>query len=131
MMTIMASLEGADTDIRYTITVLSHVQFEMENQPQRGSHSKTVFPPKIIVAMIAVLSRLQVTGALTSRSSGGNHTYPTFMTNPQYRLQLRPNLTGEGSNENDRTPVFISAKGPRDLPLNVKVIWSNGQRVTE
>lgn len=80
---------------------------------------------------MTLLSYPQFTGSLTSRSSGGNHTYPTFMTNPQYRLQLRPNLTGEGSDKNDRTRVCISAKGPRDLPLNVKVIWSDGQRVTE
>ena len=53
------------------------------------------------------------------------------MMNPQYRLQLRPNLSGEGSNENVRTLVSFSAKGPKHLPLNVKIIWSNGQRVTE
>ncbi|KAF8523246.1 cysteine proteinase [Gautieria morchelliformis] len=112
-MSIITSLEGSDTDVRYTITVLSHGEVVIENRSYNAVHSKTV------------------TGSLTSRSSGGNHTYPTFMTNPQYRLQLRPNLTGEGSNENDRTQVCISVKGPKELPLNVKIIWSNGQRVTE
>ena len=53
------------------------------------------------------------------------------MNNPQYRLQLRPDLSGEGSNMNLRAPVCFSAKGPKDLPLNVKIIWSKGHRVTE
>lgn len=43
MMTVITSLEGADTDIPYTITVLSHMEVLMEKQPQRGSHCKMVF----------------------------------------------------------------------------------------
>lgn len=42
-MSIVTSLEGADADVRYTITVLSHMEIVMENRPQRGVHTKTVF----------------------------------------------------------------------------------------
>ncbi|KAF8589518.1 cysteine proteinase [Ramaria rubella] len=111
--TIVPSLAGTETNVRYTITILSHVEVTLESQRQRGFHSETV------------------TGSLTSRSSGGNHTYPTFMTNPQYRLRLRPDALEQGNSNNVRTSFCFAAKGPKDLPLNVKIIWSNGQRVTE
>lgn len=44
-MSIVTSLEGADADVRYTITVLSHMEIVMENRPQRGVHTKTVSFP--------------------------------------------------------------------------------------
>jgi len=53
------------------------------------------------------------------------------MNNPQYKLNIRPAASGEGSDPNVRVPFIVSAKGPRDLPLNVKIVWSNGSRVTE
>ncbi|KAF8526006.1 hypothetical protein BU17DRAFT_41274 [Hysterangium stoloniferum] len=111
--TLIASLEGAENDIRYTITVLSHVEVTLERKSKRGFYCNTV------------------TGTLTSRTSGGNHTYPTFMTNPQYSLTLRTDATGEVSHANHRAPFCFSVKGTKDVPFNIKLVWSNGQRVTE
>ena len=50
------------------------------------------------------------------------------MTNPQYRLRLH---AGTGVPENTKAPFHFSVDGPKDLPLNLKIVWAKGQRVTE
>lgn len=125
-------MEGALADVRYTLTILSDAEIALEPRSQRGFYPKTAglhfygtFPSNFNFP-------IQVTGNLSIRSSGGNHTYPTFMNNPQYKLNIRPAASGEGSDPNVRAPFIVSAKGPRDLPLNVKIVWSSsGTRVTE
>ncbi|KIJ32558.1 hypothetical protein M422DRAFT_35773 [Sphaerobolus stellatus SS14] len=63
---------------------------------------------------LTILSDVEITGSLSSHSSGGNHTYPTFMNNPH--------------DPKTRVPFCFTVKGPKDLPLNAKIVWSTRVR---
>jgi calpain-7 len=74
----------------------------------------------------AVVTGKKVTGSFTSKTAGGNRTYPTFMINPQYRLWLHPsNLKSE------KAKVTLTLQAGKDLPVNVAMVWSQGQRISE
>ena len=74
--------------------------------------------------------RKEISGSLSSRNSGGNSSFPTFFTNPQYSFVIRssgrsaPWLGG-------RSDVRFLLQGDRNVPLNIKVLWSGGNRITE
>lgn len=73
------------------------------------------------------LITFQVEGSLTSKNSGGNSTYPSFMNNPQYHLRLRQADLPAG-----KADVRLVVEGPRDVPLNVLLVRSpSGERVTK
>lgn len=69
-----------------------------------------------------------ISGTLTSKTSGGNYTLPTYMINPQYCLRV-PAITQDG--RSGKTCVKVSLHAPRDLPINVVVTWGRGKRVFE
>jgi len=71
----------------------------------------------------------RISGALTSKTSGGNYTLPTYMINPQYCLRVLPATTQDGPS--GKTRVKASIHAPRDLPINVVVTWGRGKRVFE
>jgi calpain-7 len=133
LFTIVASIESASTDVRYTLTILSDADIAIDPVSSRGFHSKPVIIiPFMTISLRAHLFYLQISGNLSTRTSGGNHTYPTFMLNPQYKLTIRPSTSTQGNElVNLRAPLIVSAKGPKDLPLNVKVVWTADGRVTE
>ncbi|KAI0279076.1 hypothetical protein BGY98DRAFT_933386 [Russula aff. rugulosa BPL654] len=68
----------------------------------------------------------RISGTLTSKTSGGNYTLPTYMINPQYCLRV-PATTQDGPS--GKTRVKASLHAPRDLPINVVVTWGRGKRV--
>jgi calpain-7 len=70
----------------------------------------------------------RISGTLTSKTSGGNYTLPTYMINPQYCLRV-PATTQDG--RSGKTRVKASLHAPRDLPINVVVTWGRGKRVFE
>lgn len=70
----------------------------------------------------------RISGTLTSKTSGGNYTLPTYMINPQYCLRV-PATTQDG--RSGKTRVKVSLHAPRDLPINVVVTWGRGKRVFE
>ena len=70
----------------------------------------------------------RISGTLTSKTSGGNYTLPTYMINPQYCLRV-PATTQDGPS--GKTRVKASLHAPRDLPINVVVTWGRGKRVFE
>ncbi|KIK77356.1 hypothetical protein PAXRUDRAFT_835008, partial [Paxillus rubicundulus Ve08.2h10] len=98
-------------------------------------------------------------GTLNSKNAGGNHTYPTYMLNPQWHLRIHGHSGGStgrgvastshakgplkihvggskvmgeaGRAEREKASVILSAHGPREVPLNVTGIWSSGERVVE
>ena len=54
------------------------------------------------------------------------------MNNPQYRVQIGAvGSQNTGSGDRKRVPVKLTVEGARKLPLNVKLVWSGGQRVSE
>lgn len=102
----------------------------------------------------------QVDGTLTTKNAGGNHTHPTYMLNPQWHLRIHDDNAGAGgkdalasigkasplkgfsgssktaseggrSTSGQKSVVIVSAQGPREVPLNVTVVWSSGERIVE
>jgi calpain-7 len=71
---------------------------------------------------------LRMSGILTTKTSGGNYTLPTYMINPQYRLRV-PATTQDGPSGKTRVEVLLHA--PRDVPINVVITWGRGERVFE
>ena len=61
-----------------------------------------------------------------AKNSGGNANYPTFMINPQYHMKLYPLKRGDAR---AKSSVSISLQTPREVPVNVAVAWSQGERV--
>jgi hypothetical protein len=79
-----------------------------------------------LVLILRCDSEKQVTGSFTSKTAGGNCTYPSFMINPQYRLCLHPtNLKSE------RAKLALTLQVGKDVPVNVAMVWSQGQRISE
>jgi calpain-7 len=70
----------------------------------------------------------RISGTLTSKTSGGNYTLPTYMINPQYCLRV-PATTQDGPP--GKTRIKASLRAARDLPINVVVTWGRGKRVFE
>jgi calpain-7 len=52
------------------------------------------------------------------------------MVNPQYHLRLHPEKQKQTS-LNTREKVVFTLQGPRDTPLHVTVVWSQGERIVE
>ncbi|OXB33391.1 calpain-like protease palB/RIM13 [Cryptococcus neoformans] len=89
-----------------------------------------VFAPASISLSLDRISRTlpftqRILGNLTDRSAGGHPGWPTHMTNPQYKVVVRP---GEGKNEISGRIVL---HGEKDVPWNAKLIWGKGQLVYE
>ncbi|KAL4079236.1 hypothetical protein J3A83DRAFT_4456252, partial [Scleroderma citrinum] len=76
-----------------------------------------------------------VDGNLTIKNAGGNHTYPTYMLNPQWHLRILEQepirRSGPSTSSKDKAAVILSAMGPREVPLNLTAVWSAGERVVE
>lgn len=88
------------------------------------------FAPASISLSLERISRTlpftqRISGNLTDRSAGGHPGWPTHMTNPQYKVVVRP---GEGKSE---ISGRIILHGEKDVPWNVKLIWGRGQLVYE
>lgn len=106
------------------------------------------------------LSVRQVDGTLTTKNAGGNHTHPTYMLNPQWHLRIYDENAGSSgmgaftsngkalplrgfmgnskvagmsgkSKTRQKSVVVLSGQGPREVPLNVTVVWSSGERIIE
>jgi calpain-7 len=73
---------------------------------------------------------VQMQGTFTSKTGGGNSTYPTFMVNPQYEMIIRspPSRTATVGN---KASVTLNLQSKKDVPVNVAMVWSQGSRVTE
>lgn len=56
--------------------------------------------------------------------------HPTYMINPQYLLVVHPPRR-TATSPVDTSNVRLVLHGDKDAPLNVKVLWSSGGRVTE
>lgn len=62
---------------------------------------------------------------------------PTYMINPQWRLQILPSATSSSSRTGtstggpEKAKLIVAARTERDVPLNVVVVWGQGERVFE
>jgi calpain-7 len=110
MISLNLSYDGSFDDIGFTVTAYSGFGMEWDG-PLR------VLP-----------FDLRISGTLTTKTSGGNYTLPTYMINPQYRLRV-PGTTQDGPSV--KTRVEISLHAPRDVPINAIITWGRGERVFE
>ena len=106
-----ASYDGPFDDVGFTVTAYSCLTMRWDETPRKLSFD------------------LRVSGALTAKTSGGNHTLSTYMLNPQYRLRVPPSTTQQGPSATTRIEVALHA--PRDVPVNATAIWGRGERVFE
>lgn len=74
---------------------------------------------------------MQIEATFTTKNAGGNSLYPMFMNNPQYLLRIPPHSVSRTAKVAPDTMVRAIVEGPRSMPLNVMLVWSNGERVMQ
>jgi calpain-7 len=110
MISLNISYDGSVDDIGFTVTAYSGFGMRWDG-------------PLRVLPFV-----LRASGALTTKTSGGNYTLLTYMINPQYRLRV-PGTTQDGPSA--KTRVEISLHAPRDVPINAIITWGRGERVFE
>ncbi|EJD08078.1 cysteine proteinase [Fomitiporia mediterranea MF3/22] len=109
---IVASYDGPHADVCFSVQAFcDSADLIWAVQPRRSAYERSI------------------EGAFSSRNAGGNCTYSTFMNNPQYRLRLYPDSRGSVTNQSGvmermrRSLVRLIVEGPRNIPLNVMLVW--------
>ncbi|OBZ69552.1 Calpain-like protease palB/RIM13 [Grifola frondosa] len=113
-LSMIASYDGDSDCNGFTVTVYSHHTMSWIEDSWKALYSK------------------ELEGAFTSKTGGGNPTYPTFMLNPQYHLRILPDMQGPTTGRRSakaRTSVVV--RGDRHVPMNITLVWSQGERVSE
>jgi calpain-7 len=133
-LSIFASYDGPPEEVRFTVTVYSPCEMSWNETISKILYSDTVSPfGQNLLPSLTTL--LQVYGALTSKNGGGNCSYPTFMMNPQYRFCIHPEKRkqsrSDGTRSYSKAQVVLVVQGSKDIPYNIMVVWSQGERVTE
>ncbi|KAI9568796.1 hypothetical protein HD554DRAFT_2021606, partial [Boletus coccyginus] len=121
-LSILASYDGPFDDVFFTVNVFcgADVKVRWDEDARIGD---------------SMSSRgggfsVKVDGALTTKNAGGNHTHPTYMLNPQWHFRIHDQNAGSNG-RGILSFVVLSARGPREVPLNVTVVWSSGKRICE
>lgn len=99
--------EDRNRPVAFTLTVFSQTAINLMEHPRKLPFSA------------------QVDGTFTSRTSGGNPTYRTFMHNPQYRLRLQPGVV-QGSKT-----LRMILEATKNVAIKASIVWGGGERVTE
>ncbi|KAF7289323.1 Calpain catalytic domain-containing protein [Mycena indigotica] len=115
LLSVFASYDGPTTEVGFTLSVYApscatvawdeHVQ-----TPPFSSKARAFF---------------LVEGTLMHKNAGGNSTHPTFMVNPQYHLRIKQ------SHLRKKAEIALTMQMAREVPINIVVVWSQGQRVFE
>lgn len=55
------------------------------------------------------------------------------MVNPQYHLRIHPQkgLAPDGGHAELKATVVLTCQASRETPLNVTLVWSQGERIVE
>ncbi|KAH7925291.1 cysteine proteinase [Leucogyrophana mollusca] len=109
---LLACYDGPSEEVCFTVTAYSSRKISWD----------TTIPSPPYTA--------KIDGTLTSKNAGGNCTHPTYMVNPQYHLQIHPDQKG-AQYAGTKAGVVFAVQGPRDMPLNITVVWSSGERTVE
>ncbi|RSH94436.1 cysteine protease [Saitozyma podzolica] len=64
-----------------------------------------------------------VAGALTSRNAGGHPGFPSFGSNPQYRVTVSAPSRG------GKAEMRVAVRGDREVAWGVKLLWGRGELV--
>ncbi|KAH9855926.1 hypothetical protein C2E23DRAFT_723547 [Lenzites betulinus] len=118
VLTFVASYEGDRDDVGFTVTAYTNSKASWVQGPAKPPYSRTV---------------RSIEGAFTPKSAGGNHTYPSYYLNPQYHLHVHPRVGGpSGRRVRDaKADVSLSLRGDRQVPMNITLAWSQGERINE
>ncbi|KAF9494200.1 cysteine proteinase [Pleurotus eryngii] len=108
-LSIFVSYDGPSSEIGYSVTAYSHRTISWGKSAVKPPFSTTV------------------KGSFILKNSGGNCTCPSYMTNPQYHLRVHPSKRSQ----NEKSNVTLSMHTSKDIPINVTVVWSQGERVME
>ncbi|EGO00763.1 hypothetical protein SERLA73DRAFT_178686 [Serpula lacrymans var. lacrymans S7.3] len=111
-LSILVSYDGPSEDVCFTVSAYSSLEIQWDKSVPSPFHST------------------KVDGSLTSKNAGGNCTYPTYMVNPQYHLRIYPEGL-ESHRAGLRSNMVIVAQASRDIPLNLTLVWSQGERTIE
>lgn len=71
--------------------------------------------------------RDQIAGAWTATTAGGNHTCHAFYRNPQYLVKLAPPT----SRTEGQRRIEVVAETDKETPINVRLLYANGERVDQ
>jgi hypothetical protein len=87
------------------------------------------FPMLRAIPMLISLWFPQVDVEFSGRTAGGNPSHPTFMYNPQYRVHIKPDMSERA--KRSTANVKCQLVGDDQTSYNVKLVWNQGERVTE
>ncbi|KAK0459294.1 uncharacterized protein EV420DRAFT_1677667 [Desarmillaria tabescens] len=107
---ILASYDGKSQDVGFTLTVYARSAITV------SWDTNVPIPP----------FTTEIDSSFTQKNAGGNSTFPTYMVNPQYHLQIHPM-----AHIRSKSKVSLTMHTAKDLPVNITVVWSQGQRVFE
>lgn len=85
----------------FTLSVFSRTPVEVQSAQDPYPHQK------------------RITGAWTTRTAGGNASSSSYDINPQFRINIP---------EQAALTLLLETDKP-ELPIHVKIVWSDGQRV--
>jgi calpain-7 len=123
--TIPTSSEG----IAYTVTVYSDANILARKRTLVYDYERTVRILAIIVCTSLICLEQLIDVEFSGRTAGGNPSHPTFMYNPQYRVDIKPDISGRA--EKSTANVKCQLVGDDQSSYNVKLVWNQGERVTE
>jgi hypothetical protein len=75
------------------------------------------------------LRATQISVDFVGRTAGGNSGLPTYMYNPQYRIEVKQDPSRTTANQS--ASVKCTLTGDDKTSYNLKLLWNRGQRVTE
>lgn len=133
-MSIVISYDGPYDEVGYTVTAYSSASISWDKYiPKTPFTQKVLSMQQFIIHISTYTINLQEEGTLTTKNAGGNCTYPTYMINPQYHLRVYPDAQHAASSGRAglKANITLICQGERDTPLNITVVWSQGERVFE
>ncbi|GAA5965022.1 hypothetical protein JCM8115_005686 [Rhodotorula mucilaginosa] len=99
--------EGPSPTFAFTLTALSNCNVRILDGP----------PP--------LPYKVEVGGAWTATTAGGNHTCHTFYRNPQYLLKLGAPISPAAEQQR----IEVLAETDKETPINVRLLYADGKRV--
>jgi len=72
--------------------------------------------------------RKTIDSEFTLSTAGGCSSHRTFLHNPQFRLTVRSTLPDKRPNRREHGQIWVETS--RDTPINAKIVWGSGQRVS-
>ena len=127
----MAAYEGQLEEVGFTVTVYANSRVSWIEETPKPLYSQTVSVNSLLNFEAHAL--LQVEGAFSLKNAGGHHGHQSFMDNPQYHLRIYPAPSSQRHQivTNNKATTFMTLRSSRHLPVNVALVWSKGERVTE